>query len=139
MCDIPFDDTAFQKRIEILKKFCNNNYIELESTTPLIIGAGYVNAEESGFYFDRTLGLPYLPGSSVKGTLLSFVEENAISPGPVEGWNRDNYSLIDPGDRWEKKDIIHVFGSQSSLTESPSCGCSFLASSAHCSSRPFVP
>jgi CRISPR-associated protein Cmr6 len=64
--------------------FSNLKSFELKTIYPgLLIGSGYshdVEDKESGgyklgFYFDHTTGLPVIPGSSVKGLLRAYMEE----------------------------------------------------------------
>src|SRR5258708_6857807 len=43
--------------------------IILTTQTQLVIGLGLPSPLETGFLFDRLIGCPYLPGSSVKGLL----------------------------------------------------------------------
>jgi len=38
------------------------------------VGSGYINTTEWGLSFDWTSGLPYMPGSSLKGALLAYLE-----------------------------------------------------------------
>ena len=58
-------------------------HFELKTTYPgalfgsgLVHGVGDVNEIKIGFQFDYVSGLPYIPGSSVKGILKSMFEEN---------------------------------------------------------------
>ena len=84
------DDTQHIKNTfeKILKLNAKDESLNLEqsftltTTYPgLIIGSGYAhgisNEEDSkvGFYFDHTSGLPIIPGSSIKGVLRSFFQE----------------------------------------------------------------
>lgn len=45
----------------------------------VIIGMGNNHPMENGFTWHHTLGVPYLPGSSVKGVLRSYCEQEAAS------------------------------------------------------------
>ncbi|NPV81541.1 MAG: type III-B CRISPR module RAMP protein Cmr6 [Firmicutes bacterium] len=57
----------------------------LQATTAsrLVIGLGSQHPFETGFIFHRTLGVPYIPGSSIKGLLRAWAD-----PGndKVKGW-----------------------------------------------------
>ncbi|MFW5871724.1 MAG: type III-B CRISPR module RAMP protein Cmr6 [bacterium] len=73
-----------EKRIEIYDKLADIS-ICMRNKSNFLVGSGYVNTTEWGLSFDWTSGLPYMPGSSFKGALLSFLEfcNNGI---PVEYW-----------------------------------------------------
>ncbi|WGD28402.1 type III-B CRISPR module RAMP protein Cmr6 [Ancylobacter sp. WKF20] len=43
--------------------------------TPLVIGMGLPHPTENGLMFHPTLGVPYIPGSSLKGAVQAFVYE----------------------------------------------------------------
>ena len=58
----------------------------------LVCGIGYeheltfTNEFKLGFSFDHTTGLPYIPGSSVKGTLRSAFKHNGYPKSILEDW-----------------------------------------------------
>lgn len=68
------------KELGMKQSFC------LKTTYPgLLIGTGYLhevpnqdNASKLGFYFDYTLGIPIIPGSSIKGVLRSLFPNGTI-------------------------------------------------------------
>ena len=47
---------------------------------------GFENEFKLGFSFDHTTGLPYIPGSSVKGTLRSAFRHNSYPKSILEDW-----------------------------------------------------
>jgi CRISPR-associated protein Cmr6 len=47
---------------------------------------GFTNEFKLGFSFDHTTGLPYIPGSSVKGTLRSAFKHNGYPKSILEDW-----------------------------------------------------
>ena len=51
------------KMIECL----NGRYLDLKNTGPFVAGLGRAHPVENGFLWHHGLGVPYLPGSSVKG------------------------------------------------------------------------
>ncbi len=51
--------------------------IETKSTAPFMTGMGYEHPLENGFAFLNPYGLPYLPGSSIKGVLRRAAQELA--------------------------------------------------------------
>jgi CRISPR-associated protein Cmr6 len=57
------------------------------STSPLVTGMGMEHPLENGFAFLNPYGIPYLPGSSVKGVLRSAAEQ-LIESGDTE-WTAD--------------------------------------------------
>lgn len=46
-----------------------------QTTEPMIIGMGLNHPVENGMLFHHTLGIPYLPGSSVKGLIRAWAEQ----------------------------------------------------------------
>lgn len=63
-------------------------YFPATSTSPFVTGMGNEHPLENGFSFLNPYGLPYLPGSSIKGVLRSAAEELALGLyGETEGWD----------------------------------------------------
>jgi len=63
-------------------------YFPAISTSPFMTGIGNEHPLENGFAFLNPYGLPYLPGSSVKGVLRTAAEELALGLyAETEGWN----------------------------------------------------
>lgn len=63
-------------------------YFPAISTSPFMTGIGNEHPLENGFAFLNPYGLPYLPGSSVKGVLRTVAEELALGLyGDTEGWD----------------------------------------------------
>jgi CRISPR-associated protein Cmr6 len=66
--------------------------IKAKSTSPFLTGIGLEHPLENGFSFLKPYGLPYLPGSGVKGVLKKACEELALcggspsSPDIAEVW-----------------------------------------------------
>ncbi len=58
--------------------------IQAKSTAPFVTGMGYEHPLENGFAFLNPYGLPYLPGSSVKGVLRCAAEELGIEEEAIE-------------------------------------------------------
>jgi len=54
------------------------------ATAPFATGMGYEHPLENGFAFLNPYGLPYLPGSSVKGVMLRATEELGVDVGVVD-------------------------------------------------------
>lgn len=63
-------------------------YFPASSISPFMTGIGNEHQLENGFAFLNPYGLPYLPGSSVKGVLRTAAEELALGLyGDTEGWD----------------------------------------------------
>ncbi len=63
-------------------------YFPAVSTSPFMTGIGNEHPLENGFAFLNPYGLPYLPGSSVKGVLRTAAEELALGLyGDTKGWD----------------------------------------------------
>ncbi|RME81390.1 MAG: type III-B CRISPR module RAMP protein Cmr6, partial [Zetaproteobacteria bacterium] len=60
--------------------------IVAQSTAPFVTGLGYEHPLENGFAFLNPYGLPYLPGSSVKGVLRKAAEELVLG-GEAQGFD----------------------------------------------------
>lgn len=70
-----------------------------QSIAPFMTGLGNEHPLENGFAFLNPYGLPYLPGSGVKGVLRRAAEELVSGGyGDPEGWNQD---AIDALFGWE--------------------------------------
>jgi len=54
------------------------------STSPFVTGMGYEHPLENGFAFLNPYGLPYLPGSSIKGVLRRAAEELDVDAAVVD-------------------------------------------------------
>lgn len=50
-------------------------YFDLVAASPLVLGMGASSVLNAGFLWDYTEGLPYIPGSSLKGLLRAWLEE----------------------------------------------------------------
>ncbi len=57
------------------------------STAPLVTGMGMEHPLENGFAFLDPYGVPYLPGSSVKGVVRRAAEELALLESEPAGWS----------------------------------------------------
>ena len=62
-------------------------YLPATSSAPFLTGTGMEHPLENGFAFLNPYGLPYLPGSSIKGVLRRAAEELALELyGESSGW-----------------------------------------------------
>lgn len=59
----------------IAEQCLRGSAISLTTSAPLAVGLGYENAIENGMLWHHTLGVPYLPASSVKGMLRAWMSE----------------------------------------------------------------
>ena len=63
-------------------------YFPAKNTSPFMTGIGNEHPLENGFAFLNPYGLPYLPGSSIKGVLRTAAEELALGLyGETQGWD----------------------------------------------------
>ena len=77
--------------------------IEAESIAPFVTGTGIDHPLENGMAFLNPYGLPYLPGSSVKGVVRRAAQELAgIAPGVTCD---DSYD-------WTENAVVLLFGKQ---------------------------
>lgn len=66
---------------------------EVESVSPLLVGAGLVSATDVGLQVHRTYGVPYLPGSSLKGLLCHYLD---ATYGPDQPREEPSTAARDP-------------------------------------------
>ena len=79
--------------------------LDAQSTAPFTTGLGNEHPLENGFAFLWPYGLPYLPGSGVKGVLRQAARELAGVSGAVE-WDIES--------DWTDAAILALFGSEDS-------------------------
>lgn len=70
-----------------------------------VSGLGMGHVLETGFVWHRTLGVPYLPGSSVKGMIRAWADPKLDKDGNPSGWGEK--------DQWEH--VRHLFGDTDEL------------------------
>ena len=81
------DETLF--RLETLAAVSGGKAFELTTATRLVTGMGLAHPMENGFSWHHTLGVPYIPGTTLKGLARSWVEQ----------WLSD------------RAEVLHAFGS----------------------------
>lgn len=91
------------RRWEMVAKLKGHNLC-LKTDSPFVTGLGREHPVENGFLWHHTLGVPYLPGSSVKGMVRSWIEQ----------WAEEK-------DKKEKEEIDRIFGPKQP-TEQPQVG-----------------
>lgn len=83
---------ALRQRQATLAECCAPGILKIPaiSTSPFMTGTGLEHPLENGFSFLNPYGLPYLPGSGVKGVLRRAAEELVSGDySDPEGWNQD--------------------------------------------------
>jgi len=78
---------AIRARQQLLARSCGENALSFHArlNAPLAIGLGNPHPVENGFSFLQPYGIPYIPGSGIKGPLRRTAEELALSPED-NGW-----------------------------------------------------
>lgn len=68
------------------------NVLEIKATTmsPLITGIGESHPSEIGMTFDHTIGIPYIPASSIKGLLRFTTVLQALKNNTIDLQNMNN-------------------------------------------------
>lgn len=64
----------FAQRQRSLVNALNGQWLLMRTTGPFVTGLGREHPVENGFLWHHTLGVPYLPGSSVKGMVGAWIE-----------------------------------------------------------------
>lgn len=92
---------------------------EARTTAPFVTGTGIEHPLENGMAFLNPYGLPYLPGSSVKGVLRRAARELASGEwGEARGWSEDKrYRLPVRGNLLSLSVIDVLFGLESRAGE----------------------
>ncbi len=91
------------RRWEMVAKLKGQNLC-LKTDSPFVTGLGREHPVENAFLWHHTLGVPYLPGSSIKGMVRAWIEQWA-----------------DEKDKKEKEEIDRIFGPKQP-TEQPQVG-----------------
>lgn len=87
-------NAAVSKRAEALSS-CDMLVLPAVSVAPFATGLGIEHPLENGFAFLNPYGLPYLPGSSIKGVLRKSAQELASGDwGGTAGWTADSISAL---------------------------------------------
>ncbi len=78
---------ALRARQSVLAATCGERGFRFHArlTAPLAIGLGNPHPVENGFSFLQPYGIPYIPGSGIKGSLRRSAEELALF-NPESGW-----------------------------------------------------
>lgn len=107
-----------ENRLNILKKYSSAQF-PMRNISRFISGVGYTSTVEWGLGFDWTTGAPYLPGSSFKGALLSYLE--FWKNKPVDKWE-DSSVKLENEDEWSKEEVYKIFGPQGEKIEKANTG-----------------
>ncbi len=86
-----------------------------QSTAPFTTGLGNEHTLENGFAFLNPYGLPYLPGSGIKGVVRQAARELASGDwGETHGWSEEKtYTLVVGKDRIPLSVLDVLFGLES--------------------------
>ncbi|MCX6678357.1 MAG: type III-B CRISPR module RAMP protein Cmr6 [Methanothrix sp.] len=85
-------EETVERRLTLLEK-CGGLALSLETQGPMVSGLGRSHPVENGFAWHHLLGIPYLPGSSVKGMVRSY----------ATCW-------LDGQNNVDKADLMRIFG-----------------------------
>jgi len=101
-----------KKYLEMYEKISFKIYEQsFKLKSPLIVGIGETNPGEVGMVFDRTLGIPYIPASSIKGVtrfahLLDLLKTGV--PDDKIKTDKDGKKYFDQNEDWTK--VVELFG-----------------------------
>lgn len=91
LCPIPAHArdvmSALAERQRSIGKRSGGEVVEATSISPFATGLGWEHPNENGFAFLHPYGLPYLPGSGVKGVVRRATEELALLESDSHGWD----------------------------------------------------
>lgn len=106
---VPFKEQELKEYIQRLQGMLERlggQSIVFKTVSPFVTGLGITHPVENGFAWHHTLGVPYLPGSSLKGALRAWVsqwlldnqlERRAFGPRPAERDIEANQTQLDTG------------------------------------------
>jgi len=92
---------ALAARQRTLGQMTGAEVISAMSTSPFATGLGWKHPNENGFAFLQPYGLPYLPGSSVKGVMRRAAKELALF---------GDGGLMSGNPQWTMLDVWWLFG-----------------------------
>jgi CRISPR-associated protein Cmr6 len=107
---------ALAQRQELLAQTCRDILrFDGISIAPFTTGLGNEHPLENGFAFLSPYGLPYLPGSGIKGVLRQSARELASGHwGDTQGWSEEQVFFLDAGKERIGLSLIDVlFGLES--------------------------
>lgn len=78
---------------QVAEQDSDTEVFEMETVSPLLCGMGNRNALEIGATFMHPYGMPYIPGSSIKGVASSYAERVG-----GDTWRKANAEKCDGGD-----------------------------------------
>ncbi len=122
----PLIESLFARQLAAAGQIPQHSVLRLEAlaTAPFTTGLGNEHPLENGFAFLNPYGLPYLPGSGVKGVLRQAALELASGQwGDTKGWSEHKHYRINVGTSnkpcWLELTMLDVlFGRETSPRES---------------------
>jgi CRISPR-associated protein Cmr6 len=72
------DVLTYAQRVERLVAACGGEVVAVVSKSRFVTGLGRSHPIENGFAWHPTLGTPYLPGSTLKGLVRAWVEQQSL-------------------------------------------------------------
>ncbi len=108
-----------RQRVRVIRKLASQ-VIQMKTYSRFMCGVGYSNTLEWGLNFDWTSGVPYLPGSSFKGALLSYLE--FINGKAVQDWDENEEVNLENETVFTKEQVLAIFGPQGKNIRKPNTG-----------------
>ncbi|MHB1544321.1 MAG: type III-B CRISPR module RAMP protein Cmr6 [Gammaproteobacteria bacterium] len=72
------------QRLRRMTAACAGRLLRFKTDGRFVTGLGREHPIENGFAWHHTLGVPYLPGSSVKGIVRAWAREQGVEKGDIE-------------------------------------------------------
>jgi CRISPR type III-B/RAMP module RAMP protein Cmr6 len=95
---------AYQRWLDAWRTLPDAELICIETATPMFLGTGNANLQESGVTLLRPWGVPYIPGSAIKGCVSSWLAKQGGA-----AWHREHTKKS----AWQAKLFGGVFDKQS--------------------------
>ncbi len=103
-CGQADDCSAAAARVKSLAEALGGATCDYVTDGPLLTGMGLPHPVENGFLWHHTLGVPYLPGSSIKGMIRAWLRDWCQEDGDLE------------------EEIDHLFGNKTGHADGPAAG-----------------
>lgn len=97
--------SAYHNRLDLLLSKINGQSHSFTTQWRFVTGLGMGHVLETGFVWHRILGVPYLPGTSIKGLIRAWADPRFDKDNAPRGWGDQ--------DKWEE--VKRLFGDSDDL------------------------
>jgi len=118
--DIKFLDDIIKRRKSLVDKLKRNGYFcvvdDFQVEWRLIVGLGGIHPQETNMTLHHVYGIPYIPGSAIKGVtrqcvVLKYAEKSEVGEEDFENKIREISKGIEEAEE-KYEDLANIFGSK---------------------------